>query len=82
MEKEVLKMQNMAIQESNIEDRRREDSKTPIINKKKKHKDQEDHIDGVQEDPSTTIPSISLQGQSSRIELISSRNRHDINNTI
>ncbi|CAG8842472.1 41507_t:CDS:2, partial [Gigaspora margarita] len=44
----------MATQESDIEDRRREDSEMPIINKKRKYKDQEDHIDEVQ-DPSTTI---------------------------
>ncbi|CAG8844471.1 32096_t:CDS:2, partial [Gigaspora margarita] len=48
-------VQNMVIQESEIKDRRREDSKMPTINKKRKREDQEDHLDKAQEDPSTTI---------------------------
>ncbi|KAF0521272.1 hypothetical protein F8M41_015855 [Gigaspora margarita] len=45
----------MGIQKSDVEDRRREDLEMLIINKKRKYKDQEDHLDKVQEDPSTTI---------------------------
>ncbi|CAG8782676.1 22452_t:CDS:2 [Gigaspora margarita] len=46
----------MAIRKSDIEDRRREDSEMPTINKKRKHGEQKDHLDE--------------QDQNSRLELI------------
>ncbi|CAG8853027.1 43731_t:CDS:1, partial [Gigaspora margarita] len=67
VKKEAQIVQNMGIQESDIEDRRREDSEMPTINKKRKYKDQEDHLDEVQEDPSITTSSIPQQNQNSRL---------------
>ncbi|CAG8484472.1 30078_t:CDS:1 [Gigaspora margarita] len=70
MEKEAQIVQNMVIQKLDIEDRKREDSEIPILNKKRKYEDQEDHLEEVQEDPSTNTLSILQQNQNSRLELI------------
>ncbi|CAG8680755.1 32824_t:CDS:2, partial [Gigaspora margarita] len=60
----------MVTQKSDIKNRRRKDSEILTINKKRKHEDQEDHLDELQEDPSTTISNITQQDQNSRLELI------------